>query len=61
MNGVLGAHHTNNHHLSATVNSPGSFLIPVRNIKSRLVHVKCTYRDFGRMLGNDTGLMILFM
>ena len=41
-----------------TVNSHGSFLIPVRNIKSPLVYVKCT-RDFGRMLANDTVYAVL--
>ena len=41
-----------------TTSSPGSFLIPVRNISSRVVHVKCT-RDFGRSLTNDTVYVVV--
>ena len=36
-----------------TVQSLSSFFILVKNIKSRIVYVKCN-RDFGQMLSNDT-------
>ncbi len=41
-----------------TVSTPGSFLVPVRSIKSRLVYVKCT-RDFGTVLVNDTVYVVV--
>ena len=41
-----------------TTSSPGSFLVPVRNISSRVVHVKCT-RDFGHSFTNDTVYVVV--
>ena len=41
-----------------TTSSPGSFLIPVRNISSRVVHVKNT-RKFGHSLSEDTVYIVV--
>ena len=41
-----------------TTTSSGSFLIPVKSIKSRVVHVKHT-RNFGSSLSNDTVYVVI--
>ena len=41
-----------------TTSSPGSFLIPVKSINSRVVHVKHT-RNFGSSLSNDTVYVVI--